>query len=443
MKILAYDPSACFCPRGNLPADALSLLAASLEASRRQLLTAAEPEETTGQTTHFSQGPRQLLHDYNTTRPTSVLYQLLRTANRLRDLVDRVVIVSPTRPRLAVQALWQTCCDPFFNELSRGERGSRPRIYFDGDHWDNDLAQGLLQLLRSPAPGAMGAAHGGTDGAGAVERRWAVVAIDPTPASRQTTISTPLGPASSPLLAAVHRYREALRRQCADDWPQQAQRLVVVAPANSALHAVTADWTTAERYVLPEQHDEFESVFTVAGLLPAAILGIDVVKLLHAAVALQEHFEWSPVGGNAVLDFVGMAELWRQQGWTAGHHWFATSPTLSAAREWAEQLLAASGNDYAGASGSSLRPTRTDPAGTQIVIERWRCDAVTVPEETGAAVTLPQLAQQADVAACQTSLATGTPRAILKMPRMDEEGLGQFFQMLLLIRAMRDVRSAS
>ena len=47
------------------------------------------------------------------------------------------------------------------------------------------------------------------------------------------------------------------------------------------------------------------SVLSAVGLLPAALMGLDVVKLLEGAVAMNEHFRTAPPQENIVLQFVG------------------------------------------------------------------------------------------------------------------------------------------
>ena len=48
---------------------------------------------------------------------------------------------------MGARALMDACCEPYFKELSRGDRGGRPRMYFEGNNVDNDASQGLLRLL--------------------------------------------------------------------------------------------------------------------------------------------------------------------------------------------------------------------------------------------------------------------------------------------------------
>ncbi len=52
------------------------------------------------------------------------------------------------------RALFEACCHPYHNELPRGARGGKPRIYFEGNNVDNDAVQGLLDLLGCNTPGA-------------------------------------------------------------------------------------------------------------------------------------------------------------------------------------------------------------------------------------------------------------------------------------------------
>jgi len=73
--------------------------------------------------------PDRLLADYTTAatatggtgRATSELFAILRTARRLREGVDRVIVAG--RGAAAARAICDACCHPCHNELSRGERG--------------------------------------------------------------------------------------------------------------------------------------------------------------------------------------------------------------------------------------------------------------------------------------------------------------------------------
>src|SRR5262249_23004905 len=60
---------------------------------------------------------------------------------------------------------------------------------------------------------------------------------------------------------------------------------------------------------IPENVGGRFSVFTAAGLLPAAILGLDVRALLLGAAAMTKRFLEEPVEHNPVLQFAGLNHL--------------------------------------------------------------------------------------------------------------------------------------
>lgn len=67
---------------------------------------------------------------------------MLAVTKQLMTEVDRVVVLAEPSWLSWSAALMQACCQPHFNELTRGERGSRPRMVFVGDSLDNDAVQG-------------------------------------------------------------------------------------------------------------------------------------------------------------------------------------------------------------------------------------------------------------------------------------------------------------
>ena len=91
--------------------------------------------------------PEKLLSQYEADRQGSELARILAKTKSLMAELDRVVVLGIGGSYMGAKALMDACCQPYFNELSRGERGSRPRIYFEGNNVDNDASQGLLHLL--------------------------------------------------------------------------------------------------------------------------------------------------------------------------------------------------------------------------------------------------------------------------------------------------------
>ena len=196
--------------------------------------------------------PGQLLDDYMHDRPSSELFQTLRAARELREAVDAVAVVCEEPIGHLVQGLFETCCHPFHNALSRGERGGRPRLYFDVGPPDTDRTAGLLDLL--------GAARGSD-----LLDCWGVVRI----ASG--------GPAT--LSAAAAAWETAVAA------PQPA------APLRGARRSLR----------LSAPAGPGADGFPAAVLLVASAAGIDVVRFLGGGVAMQRRFLESPADSNPPL----------------------------------------------------------------------------------------------------------------------------------------------
>ena len=125
----------------------------------------------------FIEMPQRLLDEYQSQREASELGQILATAKRLRDQVDRVVVLGIGGSYMGAKAIWESCCQPYYNEWSRAERGGRPRVYFEGNNIDNDHSQALLQLLGSGRE------------ARTVDDRWALVVISKSGGTIETAVA--------------------------------------------------------------------------------------------------------------------------------------------------------------------------------------------------------------------------------------------------------------
>ena len=438
MKLITYDPAGCYLPKTGLSAADLQALAPQLEAARRETLDVDQgllagggpiPPEKDPLDAAFIDLPRRLLADYNENRPTSELYRVLRTANRLRDLVDRVVVLGIGGSYMGARALMDACCDPFFNELSRGDRGSRPRMYFEGNNVDNDASQGLLKLL------------GNGRRATSVEDRWGIVVISKSGGTIETAV-------------AFRQYLAALRKSCGDDAQQLAQLVVPVTGGSGRLFELSKALGCPEVYPVPDGVGGRFSILSSVGLLPAAILGIDVVKLLEGAVAMTDHFRAAPVGSNPVLDYVGVSHLLESRCGVDIRVLSVWAKSLETTGLWYDQLLAESlGKAERGATPFTAVNTRDlhsraqqhqegrrDKLMTNVIVDRWRCDPLSVGASDLdhdklndiASKTLPELMSAAVAGTNQAYRDDGRPTADFHLPAVNEFSLGQFFQMMML-----------
>ncbi len=324
--------------------------------------------------------PRRALEDYCTNRRASDVSRMLAAAARLRELVDRVVIVGSASTLTAVRALLSSCLHPYHNELSRGARGGRPRVYFVGDSIDNDALHGLLEILE-PADAQRNVPADA----------WAILAID----------TGDQKPESDAMLRLL---RSQLAMACGGDEQRAAEHICAVAGPGSSPADVgekrLSQFTTADELA------GSWSIFTAAALLPAAIVGIDIVRLLVGGAAASEAFadgDACPArelaafrralanGGAARRTLT--TELRALRGFCAWHDdWLA--PTIHC-------------GDTPETAGTVQRLI--------VTAARTRCDALGLA-----------CAASADAAAARES-SIG-----LELPALDEASLGQLAQTLLL-----------
>ena len=81
----------------------------------------------------FFELPEKILQEYKEGRDASELGRILQTAQSLQEQTDRVVVLGIGGSYMGARALMDALCEPYFNELSRAERGSKPRVYFEGN----------------------------------------------------------------------------------------------------------------------------------------------------------------------------------------------------------------------------------------------------------------------------------------------------------------------
>ena len=226
-QLLRFDPSAAFIPKTGLDTSDVAGLGPKLEKLRDEIcdtdvkMLAGElptPAEKQPLDAAFYLMPERLLAAYEAQRAASELGRVLAATKAMMAEVDRVVVLGIGGSYMGAKALMDGCCQPYFNELSRGERGSRPRIYFEGNNVDNDASQGLLHLL--------GAQRGHV--ATGVEDSWGVVVISKSGGTLETA-------------SAFRQYLAALEVSCGGDMEKVRRRLIPVTGDSGKLHSFASE----------------------------------------------------------------------------------------------------------------------------------------------------------------------------------------------------------
>jgi glucose-6-phosphate isomerase len=209
-----------------------------------------------------------------------------------------------------------------------------------------------------------------------------------------------------------------------------------------------------EMFPVPDGVGGRFSVLSSVGLLPAAMLGLDIEKLLRGAAVMNEHFRTAPANENLVLQFVGVCYLLEERCGIDVRILATWGKHLEAFGLWYDQLLAESiGKQERGALPLTIVNTRDlhsrgqqhqegkrDKMVTNISIERARGDGVPVGlselDQDGlnelADKTVPDILSAALAGTNKAYRDDNRPTADIRLPRLDEYTLGQLFQMMMI-----------
>ncbi len=431
-ELISYDLQGVLLPEHGLTADDLPSLASQLDSARDEVLAdsklwaagGAVSAEKQPLDAGFHELPERLLAEYREQGAKSEVGRILATADELAAAVDRVVVLGIGGSYMGARALMEACCHPYHNELPRAARGDRPRISYEGNNVDNGAMQGLFDLL-----------------ANETDCGWAINVISKSGGTLETA-------------SAFRILLAKLRDACGGDADQLAARVVPVTGTSGKLFDLATALGCREIFPVPDGVGGRFSVLSAVGLLPAAIMGLDIVQLLEGAAAMNEHFRTAKVGENVVLDYTGVCHLMEEKRGCDVRLLSTWGKRLEAVGLWYDQLLSESlGKQERGAMPLTVVNTRDlhsrgqqhqegkrDKIITNVIIAECQSEAIAVGtsdfNQDGlnelADKTLPDILTAATRGTNQAYREDARPTADLLLPRLDEHVLGQMFQMLML-----------
>lgn len=439
MKMLRFDPSGSINDDYGVTVAQLESLYPRLEELRaemvdvdpRQYSSGDVPVEKQPLDARFFWLPEEQLEAYEKERERSELGRIFAVANSMHDRLDAVVVLGIGGSYMGARAMMDACCDPYHNELSRGARGSKPRMYFEGNNVDNDATSALLGRL----------AAGGPDDSQA-SKRWGIAVISKSGGTIETAI------AFRQFLAALEN---SLGTEAAG---KLADFVFPVTGASGKLHDLATEIGCREIFTVPEGVGGRFSVLSSVGLLPAAILGLDCMKLLAGAVAMNDHFKSASPEENVVLQYVAVNHLLSQHRGANIRVMSLWSKALEAVGLWYDQLLAESnGKDGKGVTPLTTVNTRdlhsrhqqhqegrNDKVFNNVIVESYRADPLRVGSSQRnqdglndiADKSLPEVMEAAIRGTNDALHADGRPTTDIVLPTIDTHVLGQLFQMLMI-----------
>jgi glucose-6-phosphate isomerase len=359
-------------------------------------------------------------------RDRAMLDDIRASADRLAADVDRVVVLGIGGSYMGARALFEACCHPYHNELSRDARRGRPRIYFEGNNVDNDALAGLLDVL-------------------ADDDRWAIVVVSKSGGTLETAVG-------------FRVFLDALKKSCGGDAEKFRRRIVPVTGETGRLRDLSKALGCPKVFPIHDGVGGRFSVLDPVGLLPAAVMGLDVVALLEGAAAMNERFRSAPPGDNPVLDYVGVSHLLELRRGLSIRVLSTWGKRLEALGLWYDQLLAESiGKDGQGTTpltvvntrdlhsrGQQHQEGRRDKLITNLIVEQIDRPAIAIAKSEHdqdklnelSGKTLPDVLRAALKGTNQAYAEDHRPTADLRLPRLDEAALGQVFQMFMLATAV-------
>ncbi|MEM9185729.1 MAG: glucose-6-phosphate isomerase [Planctomycetota bacterium] len=428
--MLRYSPNGSFFNHGGASREELDGWAPRVEAARAEVLADAElwasgddaPQEKQPLDAGFHLLPDRLLAEHKDKGADSEIGRLQATADRLAQQCGSVVVLGIGGSYMGARALLEACCHPYYNEVAPTLRNQRPKLYFEGNNVDNDAAHGLLDVLESDT------------------QPWGVVVISKSGGTLETA-------------ASLRIFLRELDKSLSGD-AKLADYVVPVTGKSGKLFDLSAAIGCQEVYEVPDGVGGRFSVLSAVGLLPAALMGLDIVKLLEGAKAMNEHFASAPLGENAVLDYTAVGCLLEETEGCTTRILSTWGKRLEALGFWYDQLLAESiGKEERGAlpltivntrdlhsRGQQHQEGRRDKLITNVVVEDHQREALAVGESDNnqdllnelADKTLPDILSAAIAGTNQAYREDSRPTADIVLPTLDEFHVGALLQMLML-----------
>lgn len=376
--------------------------------------------------------PQKLLDNHRRKGDASDLGRIFSLANRLREQVDRVLILGIGGSSFGAQALFQALCHSYHNELPPKARLGVPRIYFEGNNVDTDTTQDLLELLETTC----------VDNE-TREERWGLIVISRAGDTLESAL-------------AYRIFHKEAAKFYGPRSPQLRQLVIPVTGAAGKLRNLCLAQGCAEDDILtiPERVGGRYSVFTGAGLLPAAVMGLDVRAFLLGAASMTRRFLEEPFERNPVLQYAAVNYLMTEEVGKPIRVLAVWSKKLEALGHWYDHLLSESlSKNGRGPTPLTIVNTRDlhsrgqqhqegkrDKVINNLVMKTPRTSPIVIGMadhnedelNTLNRKSLPDILSAAHRGTAQAYHDVARPTADIVLPTLSEHTMGQLMQMLLL-----------
>jgi glucose-6-phosphate isomerase len=431
-----WTPLAELRTRHYLPPAKLKAISQTIMQVRSQVATERElqnpPPEMKPLQAGFIDLPQKHLDNHRRKGEASELGRVLKMAARMKDLVDRVIFLGIGGSFLGAKALHDALVHTYHNELPSKSRMGVPRLYFEGNNVDNDSLQDLLELLENSCvdPDIR-------------DERYGIVVMSKSGETLETAVAF-----------------RTLRNEAVKYYGPSSELLKqvivpITGPSGKLLNLVRAlGYGEDDILSVPENVGGRFAIFTPVGLLPAAIMGLDVRALLLGAASMTRRFLEEPFERNPVLQYAAVNYLMSEELGKPIRVLAVWSKKLESLGLWYDQLLAESlGKQGRGPTPLTVVQTRDlhsrgqqhqegtrDKLINNVVVKVPRTPAVNISMAEHNEDDLnwlnrkgyPDFMSAAYRATVQAYSDAARPTADLVLPVMSEHTMGQLMQMLML-----------
>ena len=339
--------------------------------------------------------------------------RIQKAAEKIQSDSEVLVVIGIGGSYLGARAAIEALGHSFFNVVDKSIRKA-PEIYFAGNNISSTYIQHLIDVIG--------------------DRDFSVNVISKSGTTTEPAIAFRV---FKKLLVEKYGKEEAAKRIYA-----------TTDKAKGALKNLATE-EEYETFVVPDDVGGRFSVLTAVGLLPIAVSGADITKLMEGAASMREHCLNAPFEENDSLLYAAVRNILNRRGKSI-EILCNYEPALHYVSEWWKQLY----GESEGKDGKGLFPASVDLTtdlhsmgqfiqdGSQnhfetvIAVEKSKCEIILEEEPVDldgmnylAGKTVDFVNQSAMNGTVLAHVDGGVPNLKVTMPQIDEYSLGQLFYM--------------
>lgn len=234
-------------------------------------------------------------------------------AAKIQKIADVLIVIGIGGSYLGARAAIEFCKSQNYNLIAK----DTPQIFFSG----NSISPSALNEIRAMVDG----------------RDFAVNVISKSGTTTEPAIS-------------FRVFREMLVERYGKE--EAANRIFVTTDKAKGTLKALADSEKYETFVVPDDIGGRYSVLTAVGLLPIAVAGIDIDKLMQGAADAMTAFENPDISNNDCYKYAAIRNLLARKGKTV-EMMVSYEPSFTMMNEWFKQLY----GESEGKEGKGIFPT--------------------------------------------------------------------------------------